>query len=170
MEVIIVDDEPAARRAVRECCERERDLTVAGEYGDPGAALAAIRLKPPQLLFPDIQMDSMTGMELARALDPQTLPLIVFVTAYDHYALEAFEVSAVDYLLKPFDDIRFQAMAARVRSRHAVAGSFDRQGALTHLLQQLESRARARSEAQPRVLAESGGRMHMLGGGEGELV
>src|SRR5450432_4080350 len=106
MEVMIVDDEPAARRSVREGCAREPDLQV-GEYADARAALEAIRIKPPQVLFLDIQMDSMTGMELARALDPVTLPLIVFVTAYDHYALEAFEVSAVDYLLKPFDDARF---------------------------------------------------------------
>ena len=91
---MIVDDEPSARRAVRECCEREPDLKVIGEYGDARAALEGIRQQPPQVLFLDIQMDSMTGMELARALDPLTLPLIVFVTAYDHYALEAFEVSA----------------------------------------------------------------------------
>ncbi len=109
MDVIIVDDEPAARRTVRECCEREPDLRVVGEYGDSRAALEAIRAQPPQVLFLDIQMDSMTGMALARALDPQNLPLIVFVTAYDHYALEAFEVSAVDYLLKPFDEVRFRA-------------------------------------------------------------
>jgi two-component system LytT family response regulator len=170
MDVMIVDDEPAARRSVREGCAREPDLQVVGEYGDGRAALEAIRIRPPQVLFLDIQMDSMTGMELARSLDPLTLPLIVFVTAYDHYALEAFEVSAVDYLLKPFDDARFQAMAARVRRRHEAAGTFDRQGALTTLLEQLESRARARSEAQPRVLAESGGRMHMLDVGQVELV
>jgi two-component system LytT family response regulator len=118
MDVIIVDDEPAARRTVRECCEREPDLRVVGEYGDSSAALEAIRREPPQVLFLDIQMDSMTGMALARALDPHTLPLIVFVTAYDHYALEAFEVSAIDYLLKPFDDARFKATVARVRCRH----------------------------------------------------
>jgi two-component system LytT family response regulator len=162
MEVIIVDDEPAARRAVRECCAREPDLNVVGEYGDAAAALQAIRLKPPQLLFLDIQMDSMTGMELARALDPATLPLIVFVTAYDHYALEAFEVSAVDYLLKPFDDARFRATVERVRRRGAAANGFDRQGSLATLLEQLESRARLRAEGQPRVLAEAGSRMHML--------
>jgi two-component system LytT family response regulator len=162
MEVIIVDDEPAARRAVRECCAREPDLNVVGEYGDAAAALQAMRLKPPQLLFLDIQMDSMTGMELARALDPATLPLIVFVTAYDHYALEAFEVSAVDYLLKPFDDARFRATVERVRRRGAAANGFDRQGSLATLLEQLESRARLRAEGQPRVLAEAGSRMHML--------
>ncbi|MBV8143572.1 MAG: response regulator, partial [Gammaproteobacteria bacterium] len=118
MEVMIVDDEPAARRAVRECCEREADLRVIGEYSDPRAALEAIRRERPQVLFLDIQMDSMTGMALARALDPEQLPLIVFVTAYDRYALEAFEVSAVDYLLKPFDDARFRATMTRVRRRH----------------------------------------------------
>jgi two-component system LytT family response regulator len=170
MDVIIVDDEPAARRAVRECCEREPDLTVVGEYGEPRAALEAIRIKPPQVLFLDIQMDSMTGMELARALDPATLPLIVFVTAYDHYALEAFEVSAVDYLLKPFDDARFQATVARVRRRQQSAGGFDRQGALNALLEQLERRASLRAEGQPRVLAESGSRMHMLDVSQVEVV
>ena len=170
MDVIIVDDEPAARRTVRECCEREPDLRVVGEYGDGRAALEAIRVQPPHVLFLDIQMDSMTGMELARALDPASLPLIVFVTAYDHYALEAFEVSAVDYLLKPFDDARFKATVARVRRRHEAAGSFDRHGALTQLLEQLEHGARLRSDSQPRVLAEAGSRMHMLDVSQVEVV
>jgi two-component system, LytTR family, response regulator len=170
MDVIIVDDEPAARRTVRECCEREPDLRVVGEYGDPRAALDAIRTHNPHVLFLDIQMDSLTGMELARSLDPGTLPLIVFVTAYDHYALEAFEVSAVDYLLKPFDDARFKATVERVRRRHEAAGSFDRPGALAALLEQLERSARLRAEAQPRVLAEAGSRMHMLDVSQVEVV
>src|SRR5450432_2710185 len=130
MEVMIVDDEPAARRSVRDGWAREPDLHVVGEYADARAALEAIRIKPPQVLFLDIQMDSMTGMELARALDPVTLPLIVFVTAYDHYALEAFEVSAVDYLLKPFDDARFRRTLERVRPRHAKSGMDERQALL----------------------------------------
>jgi len=162
MDVIIVDDEPAARRTVRECCEREPDFTVVGEFGDSRAALEAIRTRPPHVLFLDIQMDSLNGMALARALDPATLPLIVFVTAYDHYALEAFEVSAADYLLKPFDDSRFKATAERVRRRHQAGGSGNRHAALESLLEQLERSARARADAQPRVLAEAGSRMHML--------
>jgi two-component system LytT family response regulator len=166
---MIVDDEPAARRTVRECCERESDLRVVGEFGDPRAALEAIRAQHPHVLFLDIQMDSMTGMALARALDPERLPLIVFVTAYDHYALEAFEVSAVDYLLKPFDEARFRATMARVRRRHDSAGSFDRQGALAALLEQLERGARVQ-ETQPRVLAEAGSRMHMLDVSQVEVV
>src|SRR3974377_1533473 len=170
MEVMIVDDEPAARRTVRECCEREPDLRVLGEFGDPRAARGRVRAQHPHVLFLDIQMDSMTGMALARALDPERLPLIVFVTAYDHYALEAFEVSAVDYLLKPFDDARFRATMARVRRRHEAVGSFDRQGALAALLEQLERGARVQADAQPRVLAEAGSRMHMLDVSQVEVV
>jgi two-component system, LytTR family, response regulator len=170
VKVVIVDDEPAARRAVRECCERESDLTVMGEYGDGRTALEAIRAQPPDLLFLDIQMDALTGMGLARALDPGTLPLIVFVTAYDHYALEAFEVSAVDYLLKPFDDARFGAMLERVRRRHAAQSAPDRRAALAALLEQLERGARALADTQPRVLAEAGSRMHMLDVSQVEVV
>ncbi|HZC87430.1 MAG TPA: response regulator [Steroidobacteraceae bacterium] len=170
IDVMIVDDEPAARRTVRECCEREPDLRVIGEFGDPRAALEAIRSQRPQVLFLDIQMDSMSGMALARALDPEHLPLIVFVTAYDHYALEAFEVSAVDYLLKPFDDARFRNTMARVRRRHQAEGGFDRQGALASLLEQLERGARLQADAQPRVLAEAGSRMHMLDVSQVEVV
>ena len=170
MDVIIVDDEPAARRAVRECCERESDLRVVAEYGEARAALEAIERKAPDVLFLDIQMDSMTGMALARALDPQNLPLIVFVTAYDQYALEAFEVSATDYLLKPFDDARFSATVARVRRRHEALSGFDRQRALASLLEQLERGVHARADAQPRVLAEAGSRMHMLDVSQVEVV
>ncbi|MFZ1906680.1 MAG: LytTR family DNA-binding domain-containing protein [Steroidobacteraceae bacterium] len=170
MNVIIVDDEPAARRAVRECCDRESDLVVVGEFGDGRAALEAIRARLPDLLFLDIQMDALTGMALARALDPKTLPLIVFVTAYDHYALEAFEVSAVDYLLKPFDDGRFRAMLERVRRRHVARSVPDREAALATLLEQLERSARASADVQPRVLAEAGSRMHMLDVSQVEVV
>jgi two-component system LytT family response regulator len=122
------------------------------------------------VLFLDIQMDSMTGMALARALDPAALPLIVFVTAYDHYALEAFEVCAVDYLLKPFDDARFKATAARVRRQHEAQGGSERHKALEALLEQLERGARTRAETQPRVLAEAGSRMHMLDVSQVEVV
>ncbi len=93
---------------------RPREICASsGEYGDGVAALSAIRSQPPHLLFLDIQMDPLNGIELARALDPSQLPSLVFVTAYDSYALEAFEVSAVDYLLKPFDRERFRKTLER---------------------------------------------------------
>src|SRR6202045_2586979 len=143
MEVIIVDDEQAGRRTLREYCEAESDLLVVGEYGDGAAALAAIRSQPPQLVFLDIQMDPLNGIELARSLDPLQLPSLVFVTAYDTYALEAFEVCAVDYLLKPFDQERFRKTLARVRPRHAQGGAEERQAMLASLLAQLDRGARA---------------------------
>ena len=161
LDVIIVDDELAGRRTLRECCAREPDLRVIGEYGDPRAALEAIRAQPPHLLFLDIQMDSLDGVSLARALDPRTLPLIVFVTAYDQYALDAFDVSAVDYLLKPFDDERFRRTLERVRRRREAETAAQRQEALESVLARIERGASA-SDARPRLLAESGSRMHML--------
>ncbi len=80
MDVMIVDDEPAARRILRGCCATEPDLDVVGEFTNAQDALAAIRRSPPQLLFLDIQMNTMSGMQLARAIDLGTLPMIVFGT------------------------------------------------------------------------------------------
>jgi two-component system LytT family response regulator len=168
MDVVIVDDEPAARRLLREFCAREHDLHIVGEYGDGRSALEALRARPPHLLFLDIQMDSLDGIALARALDPQTLPLIVFVTAFDHYALEAFEVCAIDYLLKPFNYERFSKSLARVRRRQTTESILDRQASLASVLQQLQAAAAA--TPPPRILAESGSRMHVLDVAHVEVV
>jgi two-component system, LytTR family, response regulator len=162
MDVVIVDDEPAARRSLREFCARESDLRIVGEFGDGRSALEAIRARPPNLLFLDIQMDLMNGIALARALDPQTLPFIVFVTAFDNFALEAFEVCAMDYLLKPFDYERFSKSLERIRRRHATESLPDRQATMSSALQQLQLQAVAAATAPPRILAESGSRMHVL--------
>ena len=161
LDVIIVDDELAGRRTLRECCAREPDLNVVGEFGDSREALEAIRARPPDLLFLDIQMDSLDGVTLARSLEPGTLPLIVFVTAYDQYALDAFDISAVDYLLKPFDDERFQRTLERVRHRRAAESAVQRHEALDAMLARIE-RGMAATDMRVRILAESGSRMHML--------
>ena len=170
MDVIIVDDEAAGRRSLREYCEAEGDLRVVGEYGDGATALAAIQAQAPQLLFLDIQMDPMNGIELARALDPSQLPSLVFVTAYDAYALDAFEVSAVDYLLKPFDQERFRKTLERVRPRHLKSGLDERQTLLAGLLAQLERAGRAPTEDKPRLLAEFGGHLHVLDATQVEMI
>lgn len=162
MDVVIVDDEPIARRTLRECCARESDLRVVGEFGESAGALAALRAQPPHLLFLDIQIDALSGIQIARTLDPSRLPLIVFVTAYDNYALEAFEVSAVDYLLKPFDEERFRKTLARVRRRREAESVAERNQALSQVLTQIERTARVSADSRPRILAESGSRMHML--------
>ena len=169
MDVVIVDDEPAARRTLRECCEREPDLKVVAEYGDGRQALAALRANPPDVAFLDIQIDTLNGLELVRSLDPQRLPLIVFVTAYDSYAVEAFELSATDYLLKPFDDERFSKTLDRVRRRREAESATHRQAALLSVLTELERGATVPG-ARPRLLAENGSRMHMLDAEDVELI
>lgn len=161
LDAMIVDDELAGRRTLRECCARAGDLNVVGEFADGRAALEAIRAKPPHLLFLDIQMDSLDGVSLARSLDPKTLPLIVFVTAYDQYAIDAFDISAVDYLLKPFDDERFHRTLERVRRRREAETAAQRQDTLAAVLARIE-RGAALVDVRPKVLAESGSRMHML--------
>jgi two-component system, LytTR family, response regulator len=170
MNVIIVDDELAGRRTLREFCEAETDLTVVGEFGDGPAALTAICAIQPQLLFLDIQMQPLTGLEIARALPPAALPSLVFVTAYDAYALEAFEVCAVDYLLKPFDQERFRRTLNRVRPRHAASSDDERQALLAGLLARLERGARAACEERPRLLAEFNGHLHVLDAARVETI
>jgi len=170
IDVIIVDDEAAGRRTLREYCAQEPDLCVIGEYGDSESAIAAIRSRQPRLLFLDIQMDRLNGIELARSLDPAGLPSIVFVTAYDTYAVEAFELNAVDYLLKPFDQDRFRKTLARVRPRALPAAGGDPQAALAEILAQLENRRQARDEERPRILAEFAGHLHVLDAAKVELI
>jgi len=162
MNVVIVDDEVAGRRTLREFCAAETDLNVVGEYGDGIIALDAIRAMKPHLLFLDIQMDPMNGIDIARALSAADLPSLVFVTAYDTYALEAFEVCAVDYLLKPFDQERFRKTLSRVRPRHATAAADDRHAVLSGLLAHLERGARVAPEERARLLAELNGHLHVL--------
>lgn len=170
LDVVIVDDEPAARRTLRECCAQEPDLCVVGEFGDSEGALEAIRARPPDLLFLDVRIDGLTGIALARSLDPETLPLIVFVSAYDSYAVEAFEVSAVDYLMKPFDDARFQSTLKRIRTRHLIESRAQRHVTLSRFLDQMEAKVQAAERAPPRVIAEADGRMHILDVDRIELV
>jgi two-component system LytT family response regulator len=170
LNVVIVDDETAARRTLRECCARQADLRIIGEYADSAEALEAVRANTPDVLFLDVQMTPLTGIALARALDPNSLPQIVFVTAYDRFAIAAFEVSAVDYLVKPFDDERFRKAMDRVRQRHRVGSLAQRQLALSDVLAQLERSAKALRQPTPRIIGESGGRMHVLDVGLIEMV
>ena len=114
-------------------------------------------------------MSPLNGIELARSLEPSQLPSLVFVTAYDTYAVEAFEVSAVDYLLKPFDQDRFRRTLERVRPRHA-SGTDERQALLAGLLAQLERTARPPGEERPRLLAEFGGHLHVLDAAQVEMI
>ncbi len=112
---LIVDDEPLARDELRTRLVGERDITIVGEAEDGPSAIDAIRTLRPELLFLDIQMPGMDGFEVLRTVEPETVPVVIFLTAYDCYALRAFEAHALDYLLKPYGGARFTEALRRAR-------------------------------------------------------
>lgn len=116
LRVIIVDDEPLARDSIRLLLERDPEVCVAGEATGSDAAALIARTRP-DIMFLDIQMPQVDGFALLDQIGAEAVPSIVFVTAYDRYALRAFEVHALDYLLKPFDDRRFAQALAHARER-----------------------------------------------------
>jgi two-component system LytT family response regulator len=103
---LIVDDEPLARRTIRDILADDPEIEIIGECGDGLEAIEFIQNRPPDILFLDIQMPGLNGFETLSRIEPGRIPVIIFVTAYDQYALRAFEVHAMDYLLKPFNDQR----------------------------------------------------------------
>lgn len=115
--VLLVDDEPAARRGLRRLLASLPDLDVVGECEDGEAAVAAIPELGPDLVFLDIQMPGLDGFGVIDAIGVARMPAVVFVTAYDEFAIRAFEVNAMDYLLKPVDERRLHAAVERVRAR-----------------------------------------------------
>lgn len=112
---LIADDQPLARARVRRALRDEEDVEIAGECATGGEVLAFIRDQRPNLVFLDVQMPEVSGFDVLRALPPEHRPAVVFVTAHDEHASEAFEVHAVDYLLKPFKESRFRLALQRVR-------------------------------------------------------
>ncbi len=125
--VLIVDDEPIARRGVRHQLQGEADIEVIGECGDGAAAIDAITELAPDLVFLDIQMPEVGGFDVVEAIGVARMPAVIFVTAYDEHALRAFDVHAVDYVLKPIDRHRFRTAVERARRRLADApGQLDR--------------------------------------------
>jgi two-component system LytT family response regulator len=116
---LVVDDEPLARDGIRLRLGALPDFRVVAECGDGAAAAEAIEALRPDVVFLDVQMPGLTGFDVLEEVDPAALPEVVFVTAYDQHALRAFEVHALDYVLKPFDDERFDETVRRVRARLA---------------------------------------------------
>jgi len=112
---MIVDDEPPAREGIRLRLQSEPDIEVVGEYGTAGEAMAALDELDPDLLFLDVQMTGMTGIQMLRELGPDRGPAVILVTAFEEHALDAFEVNVVDYILKPIDTRRFRTALERAR-------------------------------------------------------
>jgi two-component system LytT family response regulator len=113
--VLIVDDERPARQRIHDLLEKEADIESIGECNDGADAVQLIQEQLPDLLFLDIQMPAMDGFGVLQAVGAERMPVTIFVTAYDKYAIHAFEVNALDYLLKPFSDERFETALARAK-------------------------------------------------------
>jgi two-component system LytT family response regulator len=135
MNVLIVDDEPLAREGLRLLLEAQSGIGHVAEARDGVEAVALVRAKRPDLMLLDVQMPEMDGFEVLKELGAESMPPVIFVTAHDQYAIRAFEVNAIDYLLKPVTRERFQQALARVRERMREQG-IDNQH-LRALLQQL---------------------------------
>ena len=113
--VLIVDDEPLARQRVEDLLRHEDGVDIVGMIDNGSAAIDAVRSLQPDLVFLDVQMPGKSGLDVVREIGPEDMPATIFVTAYDRYALQAFDVAAVDYLVKPFDDERFEQAFRRAR-------------------------------------------------------
>ena len=154
---LIVDDEPLARKRLQRLLSDETDVEVVGECGDGLEAVEAIRSRTPDLVFLDVQMPGLDGFGVVEQVGPEAIPAVVFVTAYDQHALRAFEVSALDYLLKPFLPERFQRAMGRARKQ--LSGDRDErtQEKLVQLLAQVSGR-----RWLDRLLVKSESRVYFL--------
>ena len=163
LRVVVVDDEPLARSGMCGLLARDPELSVVAQCADGAEAVAAIAGLRPDLVLLDVQMPEMDGFEVLRAVGPARMPVVVFVTAFDRFALRAFDVAAVDYLLKPFDDERFDLAVARAKHavRNAEAGELGRR--LMRLVERQGAPADAAPSAEParhatRLVVKSAGR------------
>jgi two-component system LytT family response regulator len=154
---LIVDDEPLARRRIRRMLARHPEVDVIGECANGREAIAAIREQQPALVFLDVQMPEVDGFAVLKQISAEAMPLVIFVTAYDQYALRAFDVYALDYLLKPFDRRRFDQALQRAKSRLFNERSDVGERALA-LLEEL----RAQQSHLERMVIKAGGRAFFL--------
>jgi two-component system, LytTR family, response regulator len=155
---LIADDEPHARRFVRQLLAADAEMEICGECADGVAVIEAAHKHKPDLLLLDVQMPEMNGFAALAALGDDAPPLVVFITAYDQYALKAFEAFALDYLLKPFDEERFARTLARVKTQwRGQTYAADAERALA-LARQVDGR----QPGSQRLLVKTGGRILFL--------
>jgi two-component system, LytTR family, response regulator len=155
LRILVVDDEAVARRRIRRLLEREPDVTSIDEASNGSDALESMQRDPPDLVFLDVQMPEFDGFELLAKLPEDCLPRVIFVTAYDRYALRAFDVHAIDYLLKPFSASRLQLALERARERI-------RTQQVDRGLAGLVASMRARPAYLSRISVKTGGRIVLV--------
>lgn len=155
---IIVDDEPLARERIRQLLADEPDIAIVAECSDGFDALRILAGQRVDAMFLDIQMPTMDGFALLDALQPESTPAVVFITAYDEFAVKAFEVHAIDYVLKPIDRVRFAQAVERMRSDHANRGTTSLNRNLLSLVKDL----RAERRHQDRLVISHAGSFRFL--------
>lgn len=158
IKVVIVDDEPFARKKIQTLMENQQDFEIVGEFENGRDALQYLPVLQPDVLFLDIQMPEMDGFEVLKNLQVPNPPLTVFVTAFDQYAIAAFEHHALDYLLKPFDAERFEKTLARVRENLAQNDSKSMDDRLQNLLGEIS----APKEYLHRLMLKAGSDIYFL--------
>ncbi|MBY0490528.1 MAG: LytTR family DNA-binding domain-containing protein [Gemmatimonadaceae bacterium] len=161
MRVLIVDDEALARQRVRRLLQNESDVEIVGEAESGHDAVAMIRELQPDLVCLDVQMPGLDGFGVLRELDGSTVPMVLFITAYDEHAQRAFDVHAVDYVLKPVDDERFRAAFDKARKQRANAQAAERLGELLETVRRLADGG----SAEPKADTGNGGAAAPAGGG-----
>ena len=161
--VLIVDDEPLARRGIRSQLKDSPDIEILGECANGRDAVGAIKQKRPQLVFLDVQMPLLDGFGVIEALGEDNLPpAVVFVTAFDEHAIRAFEINALDYLLKPVDPERFQKTLERVRSRLKNEKNNYSSDQIIALLRNLKLEKNEQPEYLQRIVIKEAGRIFFL--------
>ena len=146
MRALIVDDEPLARRGIRQLLERSDDVEIVGECRNGRETLAALDTLAPDLVFLDVQMPELDGLEVIRVRGAARMPHVIFVTAYDEFAVRAFETHALDYLVKPVNEARFAAALDRVRERMRFAEALELTRRIGDLLAAHDRRGERRAD------------------------
>ena len=157
---LIVDDEPLARRAIRLLLSRDTEVEVVAECRNGVEAVKVMTAERPDLVFLDVQMPQMSGFDVIRAVGVEHMPLTVFVTAFDRYAVRAFEMQALDYLLKPFEDSRFEQTLRRAKTQLARRGEGSWTEQMAALIRQ--SPDRASRKYSPRLIINTNGKLVFL--------
>jgi two-component system, LytTR family, response regulator len=155
---LIVDDEALAREKIIALLAHDTEVEIIGECADGLTAVSVVESQKPDLLFLDVQMPELDGFGVVETIDAGQMPVVIFVTAYDQYCLRAFEVHALDYLLKPFDRERFEKALAR--AKHQIER--ERAGAINEHLFTLLADLKARPKQLQRLVIKSGGRVFFL--------
>ena len=158
IQTLIVDDEPLARDRVRQLLQADQEFHVAGECRNGSEAVEAIRKARPDLVFLDVQMPEVDGFGVIEAICARNMPAVIFVTAYDKYALRAFDENALDYLLKPYDERRFQRAVQRVKDHLNRGNSGDVAQRMLAMLQDVSPERKA----MDRLVIKSDGRVVFL--------